>query len=76
MEIAVGIHSFNDNHPPSKRQPSIFRAACYRSAVCSYDLCRRGEKAQDPLVSDITSVPEDVTTMLPRNAWNILPSDV
>jgi len=24
MEISVGIHS-NDNHPPSRRQPSIFR---------------------------------------------------
>jgi hypothetical protein len=29
-----GLSLFNDHHPPSKRQPSIFRAASYRSAVC------------------------------------------
>jgi len=29
-----GLSLFNDNHPPFKRQISIFRAARYRSAVC------------------------------------------
>ena len=29
-----GLSLFNDDHPPFKRQPSIFRAVRYRSAVC------------------------------------------
>jgi hypothetical protein len=34
----------NDDHPLLQRQRSIFRAARYRSAVCPYGLCRRGEQ--------------------------------
>ena len=29
-----GLSLFNDNHLPSKRQPSIFKAVSYCSAVC------------------------------------------
>jgi hypothetical protein len=40
--------AFKDNHSLFQRQPSIFRAARYRSAVCPYGLCRWGEQGPRP----------------------------
>jgi hypothetical protein len=44
-----GLSPSDHCHPTSKRQPSIFRATKYRSAVCPLGLCRRdGNRAQAP----------------------------
>ena len=52
MEIAVGF--FNDNHPNSKRQPTIFPALLSARKVSVAE----GNRAQYPLVMDtILSVP-------------------
>ena len=49
----MGYHSFNHNHAPYKRQPTIFRAARYRSVSASKVSAKRGGiRAQDPLVRD------------------------
>ena len=54
----MGYHSFNHNHAPYKRQPTIFRAARYRSVSASKVSAKRGGiRAQDPLVRDATVAP-------------------
>jgi hypothetical protein len=43
-----GLSLYNDDHPLFQRQPSTFRAARYRSAVCPYGLCRGGGGGHAP----------------------------
>jgi hypothetical protein len=50
-----GLSLFNDNHPPSKRQPSTFRAAKLPlDCLPVRSLSPGGNRVQDPLVRDTT----------------------
>jgi hypothetical protein len=65
-----GISLINDDHPLFQRQPSIFGATRYCSAVCSYGLCRRGNRAQDPPPPGQGHDSQNTLTILPiRRKW-------